>query len=72
MLADDDEVLGKTPPEAERVGESSTAGGYPALADRELPSPDEPVDGADVEGVSVDGEDGVLHAESRELDSLDE
>jgi hypothetical protein len=64
-------VLGELPPEAER-GESSAAGGYPALADRELLSPDEPVDGAEVEGVSVDGDDGMLHTESRELDPLDE
>lgn len=67
----DDEVPGEAPLEAERVGESSAAGGYPALADRELPSADEPADGADVEGVSVD-DDGVFHTESRELDSLDE
>jgi hypothetical protein len=64
--------LGENPLEAGRDDESSPLGGYPAVAERELGSPDEPVDGADVEGVSVKEDDGVVHTESRELESLDE
>ena len=64
--------LGENPLEGERAEESSALGGYPAVADRELGKTDEPAGGADGEGLSVDGDDGVLHTESLELDSLDE
>ena len=59
----DDGTLGEDPLEAEGA-ESSALGGYPAVADRELAKPDESADGAD--------DDGVLHTESRALESLDE
>ena len=74
---DDDGVLadgampGERPLGVGRADDSSTLGGYPAVADSELTRPDEPVDGADVEGVSVTEDDGVFHTESRELESLD-
>jgi hypothetical protein len=48
-----------------------TLGGYPEVAERGLAKPAEPVDGAEFEGASVE-EVGVLHTESRELESLGE
>lgn len=74
--ADDEGVLadGVMPPEAERADESPALGGYPALVARELPNPDEPLVGEDAEVVFADGDDGddgVLHAESREPESFE-
>jgi hypothetical protein len=57
------------PLEAGRT-DSLALGGYPAVADRE---PDEPAEEA-VEGKSLtadEGVDGVVHTESRALESLD-
>lgn len=65
-------LVGENPLEAGRTDASSALGGYPAVAERELARPDEPVEDADVEGVSASDDDGVLHTESRELESLDE
>lgn len=70
---DDDGVLvdGENPLEAGRAGDSSTLGGYPALADREPAKPDDPADGAGAAGASVTvDDDGVLHTESRAPESL--
>lgn len=68
----DGALVGENPLEAGPADGSPLLGGNPAVADRELAKPDEPVEGADVEGASVGDEDGVLHTESRELESFDE
>ena len=76
MPVDDGEVLvdglafGVNTLEDDRVDESSVLGGYPELAALEEAKPAEPADGADPAGASAEGDDGVLHTESRALDSL--
>ena len=62
--------LGVNTLEDDRADESSVLGGYPELADLEAAKPDESADGADPEGESAEGDDGVVHIESRALDSL--
>jgi hypothetical protein len=56
----------ENPLEGERVADSSAVGGYPEVAERELPKPDDSA----ADGLSVADDDGVLHTESRAVESL--